>query len=365
MEEDRSTEQRSGSVQGSGFRARGLLGIMAMRSTFESLFHFYPHFLRRATKRARLVNGRLMARLILDEVRLEVEDMKTRHRITPGLATILVGTRPDSIRYIEMKQAVARSAGLAGFTSSLPESASHEDVLRVIDEYNADDTCHGILLQLPLPTHLDPRALLGAIRVDKDVECFHPLNTGRLTCWRETVIAPCTPRGVMEMLRRLDVQLGGTRVAVIGESNVVGIPMALMLNAARATVTLVHLDTPDPKACVRDADVVIVACGVPELVRKDWIKPGAVVIDVGINFVKDATRPAGFRLVGDVSPDVREVAGIVTPVPGGVGPMTVAMLMRNCVDMAFLRTKWAEYEDVIHEVSAPLTKLSQSCPVSR
>lgn len=208
--------------------------------------------------------------------------------------------------------------------------------------------CHGILLQLPVPAHLDPRGLLGAIKVEKDVECFNPTNTGRMTAWRRTVIAPCTPLGVMEMLLRLGVEVRGKHAVVLGESSVVGLPMCLLLNEARATVSMVHKETPNPEEFTRRADIVVAATGVPELVRAGWVKRGAVVIDVGINFVRDDERPEGFRVVGDVHPDVREVASIVSPVPGGVGPMTIAMLMRNCANMAFLQSRWGTIARALH-----------------
>ena len=208
--------------------------------------------------------------------------------------------------------------------------------------------CHGILLQLPVPAHLDPRGLLGAIKVEKDVECFNPTNAGRMTAWRRTVIAPCTPLGVMEMLLRLGVEVRGKHAVVLGESSVVGLPMCLLLNEARATVSMVHKETPNPEDFTRRADIVVAATGVPELVRAGWVKRGAVVIDVGINFVRDDERPEGFRVVGDVHPDVREVAAIVSPVPGGVGPMTIAMLMRNCANMAFLQSRWGTIAGALH-----------------
>lgn len=208
--------------------------------------------------------------------------------------------------------------------------------------------CHGILLQLPVPTHLDPRGLLGAIKVEKDVECFNPTNAGRMTAWRRTVIAPCTPLGVMEMLFRLGVEVRGKHAVVLGESSVVGLPMCLLLNEARATVSMVHKETPRPEEFTRRADIVVAATGVPELIRAGWVKRGAVVIDVGINFVRDDERPEGFRVVGDVHPDVREVASIVSPVPGGVGPMTIAMLMRNCANMAFLQSRWDSIAGALH-----------------
>lgn len=184
--------------------------------------------------------------------------------------------------------------------------------------------------------------------MEKDVECFNPTNAGRMTAWRRTVIAPCTPLGVMEILLRLGVNVRGKHAVVLGESSVVGLPMCLLLNEARATVSMVHKETPHPEEFTRRADIVVAATGVPELVRASWIKRGAVVIDVGINFVRDDERPEGFRVAGDVHPDVREVASIVSPVPGGVGPMTVAMLMRNCANMAFLQSRWGNIAGALH-----------------
>lgn len=184
--------------------------------------------------------------------------------------------------------------------------------------------------------------------MEKDVECFNPTNAGRMTAWRRTVIAPCTPLGVMEMLLRLGVEVRGKHAVVLGESSVVGLPMCLLLNEARATVSMVHKETPNPEEFTRRADIIVAATGVPELVRANWVKRGAVVVDVGINFVRDDDRPEGFRVAGDVHADVREVASIVSPVPGGVGPMTVAMLMRNCANMAFLQSRWGAIAGALH-----------------
>ncbi|CAM9184417.1 unnamed protein product, partial [Laminaria digitata] len=274
--------------------------------------------------------------------------MRSKHGMAPGLAVIMVGERRDSTKYVSMKQAVAESIGLESFSSSLPATATHSEVLECIQRYNGDPRCHGILLQLPVPGHLDPRGLLGAIKVEKDVECFNPTNAGRMTAWRRTVIAPCTPLGVMEMLLRLGVEVRGKHAVVLGESSVVGLPMCVLLNEARATVTMVHKETPNPEEFTRRADIVVAATGVPDLVRASWVKPGAVVIDVGINFVRDDGRSAGFRVAGDVHRDVRQVASIVSPVPGGVGPMTVAMLMRNCANMAFLQSRWGAIAGALH-----------------
>lgn len=219
------------------------------------------------------------------------------------------------------------------------------------------------MLQLPVPAHLDPRGLLGAIKVEKDVECFNPTNAGRMTAWRRTVIAPCTPLGVMEMLLRLGVDVRGKHAVVLGESGVVGLPMSLLLNEARATVTMVHKETPNPEDFTRRADIVIAATGVPDLVRADWVKRGAVVIDVGINFVRDDGRSAGFRVSGDVHRDVRQVASIVSPVPGGVGPMTVATLMRNCANMAFMQSRWSTIAGALHPDRAAENARRMDCAI--
>jgi methylenetetrahydrofolate dehydrogenase (NADP+)/methenyltetrahydrofolate cyclohydrolase len=246
-------------------------------------------------------------------------------------------------RYVAKKEALAGSLGLRSVKTALPADCTQAMLLQTIDDMNADQDMDGILVQLPLPEHLCAKEALLAIDPKKDVDGFHPTNVGRLASWRESTLAPCTPRGVVHMLKQTGINLCGTHVAVVGESNVVGQPLALMLLAERATVTVVHKDTRDPAALCREADVVVSAAGVARLVTAEWVKPGATVIDVGINFAPDPDRGDGkARLCGDVSPCVWGVAAAVSPVPGGVGPMTVAMLMRNTVDAALLRLKWVE-----------------------
>jgi 5,10-methylene-tetrahydrofolate dehydrogenase/methenyl tetrahydrofolate cyclohydrolase len=224
--------------------------------------------------------------------------------------------------------------GFDSFGTDLPEDVSQDDLLRVVAEYNADPKVDGILVQLPLPSHIDERAVLDAVSLDKDVDGFHPTNIGSLAMrGRSPKFVSCTPKGCIELLKRSGVALAGKTAAVVGRSNIVGLPAALLLQNADATVTMVHSRTPDAAAVVRAADIVIAACGRAEMVRGDWIKPGAVVIDVGINAVDDPSAKRGYRLVGDVAFDeAAAVAGAITPVPGGVGPMTIAMLLQNTLE---------------------------------
>lgn len=224
--------------------------------------------------------------------------------------------------------------GFDSFGTDLPEDVSQDDLLRVVAEYNADPKVDGILVQLPLPSHIDERAVLDAVSLDKDVDGFHPTNIGSLAMrGRSPKFVSCTPKGCLELLKRSGVALAGKTAAVVGRSNIVGLPAALLLQNADATVTMVHSRTPDAAAVVRAADIVIAACGRAEMVRGDWIKPGAVVIDVGINAVDDPSAKRGYRLVGDVAFDeAAAVAGAITPVPGGVGPMTIAMLLQNTLE---------------------------------
>jgi len=251
------------------------------------------------------------------------------------------------------KQDLAETLGFKSFHKALPEDCTSAELLKTIQDLNNDENCDGILLQLPLPSHLvsSTRSMLNAISPQKDVDGFHPTNVGRLASWRENTLAPCTPRGVIHMLKHESAGLSasglpraslkGLHVAVIGESNVVGRPLALMLLAEGATVTVIHKDTVNPSKLAQQADVLVSCAGVAHLITKNWIKKGAVVIDVGINFAKDE-KTSKFKMCGDCAPDVWEQASAVSPVPGGVGPMTVAMLMRNCVDAAMMRVTWVD-----------------------
>jgi len=256
----------------------------------------------------------------------------------PGLATVLVGDNPASQVYVSSKQKACAQAGIESFGYKLEATASQDEVENLVKELNADPKVNGILVQLPLPSGLDEERVLSAIRIEKDVDGFHPLNIGRLAQkGRDPLFVPCTPFGAIFMLEQIGTQLDGTNAVVLGRSNIVGMPVALLLVRRNATVTICHSRSRDLPGIVRRADVLIAAVGRAEMVRGDWVKPGAVVIDVGINRIEDPTHPKGSRLVGDVCfSEVKEVASAITPVPGGVGPMTIAMLLRNTVRAAKL-----------------------------
>jgi 5,10-methylene-tetrahydrofolate dehydrogenase/methenyl tetrahydrofolate cyclohydrolase len=290
-----------------------------------------------AARAAKLIDGKQIAADIRQEIAAEVAALKQRTggRV-PGLAVVLVGERKDSQSYVRSKKKACAEVGFDSFGLDLPETATEEEVLAAVAGFNADPRVHGVLVQLPLPKHVDERRVLDAVSVRKDVDGFHPVNIGALAMrGREPLYVPCTPKGCIELLERSGVRIAGATAAVVGRSNIVGLPAALLLQNRDATVTVVHSRTPDPQAVVREADIVIAACGKAEMVTGDWIKPGAVVIDVGINAVPDATKKAGHRLVGDVHfASAAEKASMITPVPGGVGPMTIAMLLRNTLDGA-------------------------------
>ena len=256
----------------------------------------------------------------------------------PGLATVLVGENPASQVYVRSKQKACAEVGINSFGFDLPGDASQEEVETLVRKLNADPAVNGILVQLPLPSHLDEEKVLTCIDLTKDVDGFHPVNIGRLAQkGREPVFVPCTPAGCMVLLEESGAPISGANAVVLGRSNIVGMPVALLLVKADATVTIVHSRTKDLPAVVRGADIIVSAIGQPEYVKKDWVKPGAYVIDVGINRKEDASAKRGYRLVGDVDFDqVSEVAAAITPVPGGVGPMTIAMLLKNTLRAAEL-----------------------------
>jgi methylenetetrahydrofolate dehydrogenase (NADP+)/methenyltetrahydrofolate cyclohydrolase len=287
---------------------------------------------------AQIISGNDVAARILAELKEKVAALAAEGLI-PGLATVLVGNDPASHVYVGMKNKDARELGLHSRQITLPAETSEDELLGVVQGLNADPEIHGILVQLPLPKQIDEAKVLLAIDPAKDVDGFHPVNVGRLSTGAEDVLAPCTPRGVVEMLLRSGYDPAGKHCVVVGRSNIVGRPMAsLLLRKGRggdATVTVAHSRTRDLAAITRQADILIVAIGRAGLITRDMVKPGAVVIDVGVNRVDDPSSTKGYRLVGDVVFDeVREVAGAITPVPGGVGPMTRAMLMSNTVDAA-------------------------------
>ena len=285
---------------------------------------------------AQIIDGKALALEVRQKAAADVAAMVAAGKNKPGLATVLVGENPASKVYVSSKQKACAEAGMDSFGFHLPADASQEEVEKLVKELNADPRVNGILVQLPLPDHLDEERVLGSIDLEKDVDGFHPINIGRLAQkGRDPLFVPCTPAGCIEMLDRLNVKLEGTNAVVLGRSNIVGMPVALLLVRRNATVTICHSRTKDLPGVVRQADVLIAAVGRANMVRGDWVKPGAVVIDVGINRIEDPTHPKGSRLFGDVMFDeVKEVAGAITPVPGGVGPMTIAMLMQNTVRAA-------------------------------
>jgi methylenetetrahydrofolate dehydrogenase (NADP+)/methenyltetrahydrofolate cyclohydrolase len=288
---------------------------------------------------AKLIKGTEIRDAILKEIEDDVKKIKDEHGVVPGLVTILVGENPASISYVTAKIKTAKALGFNEIQDTQPEDVSEEDLLALVDKYNKDDTIHGILVQLPLPKHIDDKKVLNAIDPDKDVDGFHPVNVGRLMIGgAEVKFPPCTPAGIQEMIVRAGVETSGAEVVVVGRSNIVGKPIAnIMLQkaeGANSTVTVVHTRTKDMASHCKRADILIVAAGVPGLVKPEWIKPGACVIDVGVNRVGEKiSEKTGKKIAilkGDVDFDeAKEIAGYITPVPGGVGPMTITMLMKN------------------------------------
>jgi len=290
---------------------------------------------------AQLIDGKVIAEKVRAEVAAEVARMAEQGLPRPGLATVLVGENPASKVYVSAKQKACEQVGIESFGFHLPATATQEEVEGLVKELNADSRVNGILVQLPLPTGLDEERVLNAISIEKDVDGFHPLNIGRLAQkGRDPLFVPCTPAGVIWLLDEVGTPLEGVSAVVLGRSNIVGMPVALLLVRRNATVTICHSRTIDLPGVVRRADVLIAAVGKPQMVRGDWVKPGAVVIDVGVNRIEDPSAPKGTRLVGDVAFDeVKEVAGALTPVPGGVGPMTIAMLLKNTARAARMAQK--------------------------
>nr|ACG31649.1 C-1-tetrahydrofolate synthase, cytoplasmic [Zea mays] len=285
---------------------------------------------------AQIIDGKAIAADVRREVAADVAALSSAHGLVPGLAVVIVGSRKDSQTYVNMKRKACAEVGICSIDVDLPEDISETALVAEVHRLNADPAVHGILVQLPLPKHINEEKILSEISIEKDVDGFHPLNIGKLAMkGREPLFVPCTPKGCMELLSRSGVTVKGKRAVVVGRSNIVGLPVSLLLLKADATVSVVHSRTPDPESIVREADIVIAAAGQAMMIKGDWIKPGAAVIDVGTNSIDDPTRKSGYRLVGDVDfAAASKVAGYLTPVPGGVGPMTVAMLLKNTVDGA-------------------------------
>jgi len=295
---------------------------------------------------AKIISGKEIAAQIREELKQEVAELKEKHNIVPGLVTILVGENPASVSYVTAKQRTSHDLNFFSEQDNQPEDVSEADLLKLIDTYNKDPKIHGILVQLPLPKHIDEKKVLNAIDPDKDVDGFHPVNVGRLMIGGgEVRFLPCTPAGIQEMIVRAGYKTEGAEVVVVGRSNIVGKPIAnIMLQkaaGANSTVTVVHTRTKDMESHCKRADILIVAAGVPGLVKPEWIKPGSCVIDVGVNRVGEKISEKTGKKIAILKGDVdfeaaKEIAGAITPVPGGVGPMTITMLMKNTVRAAKL-----------------------------
>ena len=284
---------------------------------------------------ATIIDGKAIAAQVRGEVTEKVSTLKAKG-ITPCLAVILVGENPASVSYVTGKQKALAEVGMADRSLHLPESTTEEELLKIIDDLNKDTAVHGILVQLPLPEHINEEKVLLAIDPEKDVDGFHPMNVGNLVIGKKAFL-PCTPHGIIVLLEKMGIETRGKHAVVIGRSNIVGKPVSLLLarKETNCTVTICHTGTKNMAEMTRQADILIAATGRPHTVTKDMVKPGAVVIDVGVNRIPDDTKKSGFRLTGDCDyADLLETASFITPVPGGVGPMTIAMLMFNTLESA-------------------------------
>ncbi|MBM7622764.1 bifunctional 5,10-methylenetetrahydrofolate dehydrogenase/5,10-methenyltetrahydrofolate cyclohydrolase [Sporohalobacter salinus] len=274
------------------------------------------------SKEAVLLDGSAKSKEIQEEISIEVENLRKKAGVIPKLAIIFVGNDPASESYIKLQQKICSKVGIESEVVDLPEEISQNELLAELDKLNNDDEVNGILIQMPLPDHIENDKVIRSINPAKDVDAFHPYNIGELVIDGDAYV-PCTPEGVMELFKRYDIKLRGKDVTVVGHSNIVGKPMALLLLNENATVSVCHIDTEDTASYTKESDIVIVAAGVPNLITVDMIKEGAIVIDVGINEVDG-------EIVGDVDfENVKEKAGAITPVPGGAGPMTIAMLLKD------------------------------------
>lgn len=275
----------------------------------------------------KILDGKMISTLIKEEVKAEVESLKEQS-LTPHLAVLIIGNNPASQTYVRNKERACESLGIKSSVIAFDEDATQEEVLKKIDELNSDDDVHGILVQLPIPKHFDTQLVLESISQEKDVDGFHPFNAGRMLSGTTTKNHPfpCTPAGIIQLLKRNDVKLEGKKAVIVGRSNIVGKPLVPLLLEENATVTICHSRTANLKAETLQADILIVAIGIPNFIKKDMVKEGAVVVDVGINRLDNG------KLTGDVDfEEVKELTSYITPVPGGVGPMTIAMLMKNTV----------------------------------
>lgn len=284
---------------------------------------------------ATIIDGKTIAAQVRGDVAKKVSELKEKG-ITPCLAVILVGENPASVSYVTGKQKALAEVGMLDKSLRLPESTTEEELLQIIDKLNKDNSVHGILVQLPLPKHINEEKIILAISPKKDVDGFHPENVGNLVIGKKSFL-PCTPHGIIVLLQKMKIETSGKHAVVIGRSNIVGKPIALLLarKETNCTVTLCHTGTKNLEEITKQADIIVAAVGKPHTLTKNMIKPGAVIIDVGVNRIPDATKKSGFRLIGDCDfEDLKEIASYITPVPGGVGPMTIAMLMQNTLEAA-------------------------------
>uniref|UniRef100_A0A7V3RI07 Bifunctional protein FolD n=1 Tax=candidate division WOR-3 bacterium TaxID=2052148 RepID=A0A7V3RI07_UNCW3 len=284
---------------------------------------------------AKILSGTELAEKMRQEMKEEISMLKERHNLVPGLAVILVGDNPASISYVKGKEKACAEVGIMSREYKFDANYKEEELLRLIKDLNNDPSIHGILVQLPLPEHINEERVLYAINPEKDVDGFHPVNVGKLMIGVDCFL-PCTPHGIQQLLIRNGIEISGKHVVIVGRSNIVGKPMAMMLvqkkPGANATVTMCHTGTKDMMNFTRQADILIVAAGRPHTINADMVKEGAVVVDVGVNRIPDPTKKSGFRLVGDVDfEEVSKKASAITPVPGGVGPMTITMLLYNTI----------------------------------
>jgi methylenetetrahydrofolate dehydrogenase (NADP+)/methenyltetrahydrofolate cyclohydrolase len=287
---------------------------------------------------ATILDGKQLAANMRADIAKQVADLKATRGITPGLGVILIGLDPASTSYVTAKEKACEEAGMHSEDVRVPAETTQAEALALVQKMNADPRIHGILVQLPLPKHIDEAAVINAIAPEKDVDGFTPINVGRMMIG-ETCFLPCTPHGIIQMLISAGIETSGKHAVVIGRSNIVGKPVAHLLmrkaKGGNATVTVCHTGTKDLPSFTKQADILVVAAGRPNTVTGDMVKPGAVIIDVGVNRIPDATKKNGFRLVGDVDFDsAAQVASLITPVPGGVGPMTITMLLYNTLESA-------------------------------
>ncbi len=284
----------------------------------------------------KIIDGKILAQNLRGEIAAGTAALKAEKGVTPGLAVILVGNNPASVSYVTAKEKACKEAGMLSREVRLPEETTEAELVSLVKQLNADPSIHGILVQLPVPRHISDKAVIDAIAPEKDVDGFTPVNVGRMLIGEQCFL-PCTPHGIIKLIEFSGMDLRGKHAVVIGRSNIVGKPVSVLLSRKEinATVTMCHTGTPDIAKFTREADVVIVATGRPGTLTGDMLKPGAVVIDVGVNRIPDETKPKGFRLVGDADfESCSKIASAITPVPGGVGPMTITMLLWNTLESA-------------------------------